>query len=46
MNDLPEIGVGCKDVFVANPFYDHGMTSKVDPMECWGISKAPRPIHR
>ncbi|CAN7628301.1 hypothetical protein LJR189_004747 [Acidovorax delafieldii] len=40
MNDLPEIGVGCKDVFVTNPFYDHGMTSKVDPMECWGISKA------
>lgn len=39
MNDLPEIGVGCKDVFVTNPFYDHGMTSKVDPMECWGISK-------
>lgn len=40
MNDLPEIGVSCQDVFVTNPFYDHGMTTKVDPLECWGISES------
>lgn len=40
MNELPEIGVSSHGVFVTNPQYDAGMTQKVDPVECWGISHA------
>ena len=40
MKELPEIGVSSHGVFVTNPQYDAGMTQKVDPVECWGISHA------
>ena len=40
MNEIPEIGFSSHGYFVTDPFYDAGMTSKVDPMECWGVSHA------
>lgn len=46
MNELPEIGISSHGVFVTNPQYDAGMTQKVDPAECWGISHAHAQAHR